>query len=51
MKWKDIRIIVYLKEDERLNEYIKIRNNYFIQSQEVGLDKQEKINIKIFKRI
>ena len=41
-------IIVYLKEDERLNEYIKIRNNYFIQSQEVGLDKQEKIKYKNF---
>ena len=41
-------IIVYLKKDERLNEYIKIRNNYFIKSQEVGLNKLEKINYKNF---
>ena len=41
-------IVVYLKKDERLAEYIKIKNKYFIQSNETGLSKNEKINYKKF---
>ena len=41
-------IVVYLKKDERLSEYIKIKENYFIQSAEVGLSKEEKNNYKKF---
>ena len=41
-------IIVYLKEDERLNEYVKIKDKYFFQSNETGLTKEEKINYKKF---
>ena len=35
-------IIVYLKEDERLDEYRKIKDKYFFQSNETGLTKEEK---------
>ena len=41
-------IVVYLKKDERLAEYIKVKNKYFDQSIEVGLSKEEKINYKKF---
>ena len=41
-------IIVYLKKDERLNEYIKIKDKYFNQEIEVGLSKEEKISYKKF---
>jgi len=41
-------IIVYLKKDERLAEYIKIKDKYFIQSKENGLSKDDKINYKKF---
>ena len=40
-------IVVYLKTDERLAEYIKIKDKYFSQSQETGLTKDEK-NYKKF---
>jgi uncharacterized protein len=43
-------IVVYLKKDERLAEYIKIKDKYFNQSVETGLSKQEKINFKKFSR-
>ena len=43
-------IIVYLKKDERLAEYIKIKNKYFIQINETGLSKKEKVNYKKFIR-
>ena len=39
-------IVVYLKKDERLAEYIKIKDKYFNQSIELGLTKEEKIIIK-----
>ena len=35
-------IIVYLKKDERLAEYIKIKNKYFIQLNETGLSKKKR---------
>ena len=35
-------IIVYLKKDERLQEYIKIKDKYFNQSSEMGLTKERK---------
>ncbi len=41
-------IVVYLKKDERLAEYIKIKDNYFIQSNDVGLSKEEKNSYKKF---
>ena len=41
-------IVVYLKKDERLNEYRKIKDNYFEQLNEVGLEKTEKIKYKNF---
>ena len=44
-------IVVYLKKDERLAEYIKIKNKYFNLSNETGLSKEEKINYKKFLNI
>ena len=41
-------IVVYLKKDERLAEYIKIKDKYFNQSVETGLSKKEKANYKKF---
>ena len=41
-------IVVYLKKDERLAEFIKIKDKYFIQSKEFGLTKEEKSNYKKF---
>ncbi len=41
-------IVVYLKKDQRLNEYIKIKDKYFNQSNEIGLSKEEKTNYKKF---
>ena len=41
-------IVVYLKKDERLNEYIKIKDKYFAQSNESGLSKDERVNYKKF---
>ena len=41
-------IVVYLKKDERLAEYVKIKDKYFEQSSEAGLTKEEKINYKKF---
>ena len=36
-------IVVYLKKDERLAEYLKVKDKYFNQSNETGLTKEEKI--------
>jgi len=41
-------IVVYLKKDERLAEYIKIKNEYFDQNLETGLSSEEKIGYKKF---
>ena len=41
-------IVVYLKEDKRLSEYIKIKDKYYNQSIESGLSKEEKANYKKF---
>ena len=41
-------IVVYLKKDKRLNEYIKVKNKFYIQSSETGLTKKEKIDYKKF---
>jgi len=41
-------IVVYLKKDERLTEYIKIKDKYFNQITDTGLTKEEKINYKKF---
>ena len=39
-------IVVYLKKDERLAEFIKIKDKYFNQINETGLTKKKKIIIK-----
>ncbi len=41
-------IVVYLKKDKRLAEYIKIKDKYYNQSIESTLTKDEKINYKNF---
>ena len=41
-------IVVYLKKDERLTEYIKVKDKYYNQSIETGLKKEEKKNYKNF---
>ena len=41
-------IVVYLKKDERLAEFIKIKDKYFEQSREAGLSNEEKTNYKNF---
>ena len=41
-------IVVYLKKDERLAEYIQVKDKYFNRSIETGLSKKEKINYKKF---
>ncbi len=43
-------IVVYLKKDERLAEFIKVKDKYFNQSRETGLTKEEKLNYKNFLR-
>ena len=45
---KTSAIVVYLKKDERLAEYIKVKDKYFNQSIEMGLSKEEKLNYKLF---
>ena len=44
-------IVVYLKPDERLNDFIKIKNKYYIQSQNDGLNNAEKKQFKLFQKI
>ena len=41
-------IVVYLKKDERLAEYIKIKEKYFFQAEETGLTSEEKENYSEF---
>ena len=41
-------IVVYLKKDERLAEYIKIKDKYFNLQKEIGLSNKEKKNYKKF---
>ena len=41
-------IVVYLKKDKRLSEYVKIKDEYYNQSIDTGLSKDEKINYKEF---
>ena len=41
-------IVVYLKKDERLAEYVKVKDKYFNQAADIGLTKEEKINYKKF---
>ena len=41
-------IVVYLKKDERLAEYIKVKDKYYNQSLEGNLTKTEKINYENF---
>ena len=45
---KTSAIVVYLKDDQRLKEYIKIKNNYFTSIQNKSLNDKEKENIKFF---
>ena len=41
-------IVVYLKKDARLTEFIKLKDKYYNQSISQGLSKEEKINYKKF---
>ncbi len=41
-------IVIYLKKDKRLAEYIKIKDKYYNQSLEAGLSREEKDNFKEF---
>ena len=41
-------IVVYLKKDERLAEYVKIKDKYYNQLNDGGLSKDEKVNYKKF---
>ena len=41
-------IVVYLKKDERLAEFINVKDKYFNQINETGLSKEEKSNYKKF---
>ena len=41
-------IVVYLKKDERLAEFIKIKDKFYNQSISTGLSKDEKRNYKEF---
>jgi predicted RND superfamily exporter protein len=41
-------IVVYLKKDERLAEYVKIKDKFYSQSKSTGLSKDEKKNYKEF---
>ena len=45
---KTSAIIVYIKKDERLAEYIKVKEKYYNQQRETGLTKEEKETIKNF---
>jgi hypothetical protein len=41
-------IVVYLKKDKRLNEYIKIKNDYYNKSLDSSLSKNEKEKYNLF---
>jgi predicted RND superfamily exporter protein len=41
-------IVVYLKKDKRLAEYIKVKDQYYFQSKELNFSKEEKSNYKKF---
>ncbi len=41
-------IVVYLKEDKRLSEFIEIKDKYYNQLVDQGLTKDEKVNYKEF---
>ena len=41
-------IVVYLKKDERLAEYVKVKDKYYYQSLEDNLTKSDKLNYKNF---
>ncbi len=43
-------IVVYLKTDERLKEYIKVKEKYYSRSSETRLTKDEKLNYKKFNK-
>jgi uncharacterized protein len=41
-------IVVYLKKDKRLAEYIKVKDQYYFQSKNLNFSKEEKANYKKF---
>jgi len=45
---KTSAIVVYLKKDERLDEYVKVKEKYYSRLTDTGLSKEEKINYKKF---
>ena len=44
-------IVVYLKKDEEVAEYIKVKDKYFDQSIDGELSKEEKVNYKKFEKV
>ena len=40
-------MVIYLKKDERLSEYVKLKEKYFFENKEKKQSKLEKRNIKI----
>ena len=43
-------VVIYLKKDKRLAEYIKVKEKYLLQQSDTGLSKEEKINYKKFNK-
>ena len=43
-------IVVYLKKDKRLEDFIKIKDKFYDQSISTGFSKEEKVNFKKFNR-
>ncbi len=41
-------IVVYIKQDKKMNDYIKIKNDYFDRSLEKNLTKEDKKKYKLF---
>ena len=45
-------IVVYLKKDERLAEYIKVKDQYYFQSKNLKFIKRRKSKLqKVFERV
>ncbi len=41
-------IVIYIKKDKKLNQFIKIKNDYFKQINKEGLNKKEKVKYNFF---
>ena len=43
-------VVIYLKKDKRLAEYVNVKEKYLLQQSDTGLSKEEKINYKKFNK-